>query len=200
MDSTHCHSSSHDGGWDSTSESTEATASCSSTSFRPAASRGKRKRSCKWSAERKRYRMTPSKKGVSYMYCMPCQTDILIASGGVYDVRRHVNGKKHKEYARSIASQVPIKVALQSSSALASVDREVTVAEVYFATFIVEHNLPFSAADHFSTLCKVMFPDSDVANKFSSGRTKTTALVKHALAPAFNDNVIEACQRSPFSI
>ena len=130
--------------------------------------------------------MTPSKKGATHVYCALCQTDISIASGGVYDVRRHVDGKKHKEYARSVASQVPIKAALQSSSASASVDRQVTVAEVYFATFIAEHNLPFSASDHFSKLCKVMFPDSEIAKKFSSGRTKTTALVKHALAPAFN--------------
>jgi hypothetical protein len=75
----------------------------------------------------------------------------------------------HKEYARS---QVPIKAALQSSSASASVDRQVTVAEMYFATFIAEHNLPFAASDHFSKLCKVMFPDSEIAKKFSSGRTK----------------------------
>ena len=200
MDSTHSSSDHDDGGWEGASESTEATASCSSTSLRPAASRGKRMRSCKWSADWKRYRMTPSKKGAPYVYCTLCQTDISIASGGVYDVRRHVDGKKHKEYARSVASQVPIKAALQSSSASASVDRQVTVAEVYFATFIAEHNLPFSASDHFSKLCKVMFPDSEIAKKFSSGRTKTTALVKHALAPAFNDNVIETCQSSPFSI
>ena len=144
--------------------------------------------------------MTPSKKGATHVYCKLCQTDISIASGGVYDVRRHVDGKKHKEYARSVASQVPIKAALQSSSASASVDRQVTVAEVYFATFIAEHNLPFAASDHFSKLCKVMFPDSEIAKKFSSGRTKTTALVKHALAPAFNENVIATCQSSPFSI
>ena len=64
---------------------------------------------------------------------------------------------------------------------------------MYFATFIAEHNLPFSATDHFSKLCKVMFPDSEIEKKFSSGRTKTIALVKHALVPTFNDNVIEAC-------
>ena len=92
MDSTHSSSDHDDGGWEGASESTEATASCSSTSLRPAASRGKRKRSCKWSADWKRYRMTPSsKKGATYVYCTLCQTDISIASGGVYDVRRHVD-------------------------------------------------------------------------------------------------------------
>ena len=45
-----------------------------------------------------------------------------------------------------------------------------------------------------------MFPDSEIAKKFSSGRTKTTAIVKHALAPAFIADVIAACQSSPFSV
>ena len=115
-----------EGDYGSASESTESqTATCSSnaTSPRLAASRGKRKRSCKWSADWIRYRMTPSKKGTSYVYCKLCQTDISITSGGVYDVRRHVDGKKHKEYARSVDSQVSIKAALQSSFASASVDR-----------------------------------------------------------------------------
>ena len=67
-----------------------------------------------------------------------------------------MDGKKHKEYTQSVASQGPIIAALQSSSASPSVDRQVTVAEIYFATFNVEHSLPFSAADNFSKLCKVM--------------------------------------------
>ena len=45
-----------------------------------------------------------------------------------------------------------------------------------------------------------MFSDSEVAKKFSSGRTKTTAFVKYALAPAFNSRVVTACRSSPFSI
>ena len=77
-----------------------------------------------------------------------------------------MDGRNHKEYVHSVALQVPIKAALQSSSASASVDRQVTVAEVYFATFIAEHNLPFSAADHFSKLCKLMFPESEIAKSY----------------------------------
>ena len=75
-----------------------------------------------------------------------------------------------------------------------------TAAEVYFAAFIAEHNLPFLAADHFSKLCNVMFPDRDIAKRFSSGQTKITALVKHAMTPTFNNQVISACQSSPFSV
>ena len=45
-----------------------------------------------------------------------------------------------------------------------------------------------------------MFPDSKIALGFASGRTKTTAIVKYALAPALNAQVIEECQSSPFTL
>ena len=37
---------------------------------------------------------------------------------------------------------------------------QVTAAEIYFTTFLAEHNIPFLAADHFNKLCKVMFPEA----------------------------------------
>ena len=45
-----------------------------------------------------------------------------------------------------------------------------------------------------------MFPYSKVAEGFSCGRTKTTAIVKFALAPALNADVTKACQTSPFTL
>ena len=47
---------------------------------------------------------------------------------------------------------------------------------------------------------KVMFPDSKIAEKFASGRTKTTAIVKYVLAPLLNYKVVEFCCTSPFTI
>ena len=79
-------------------------------------------------------------------------------------MRRHTEGKRHSDLARAAA---PITSAFQASPAANSLDRQVTAAEVYFAAFIAEHNLPFLAADHFNKLCKVMFPDSDIAKRFS---------------------------------
>ena len=73
-------------------------------------------------------------------------------------------------------------------------------AELHFTSFIAEHNLSFSSADHFSKLCKVMFPDSQIAASYSCGRTKTRAIVSHTLAPAANASVSEACKNGPFSI
>ena len=51
-------------------------------------------------------------------------------------------------------------------------------AETLMANFLVEHNIPFAAADHLSDLFKTMFPDSTIAANFASKRTKTTAIAR----------------------
>lgn len=44
--------------------------------------------------------------------------------------------------------------------------------------FLIEHNIAFAASDHLSDLFKVIFPDSSIASKFASKRTKTTSIAK----------------------
>ena len=74
------------------------------------------------------------------------------------------------------------------------------MTELFFTSFIVEHNLCFTLSDHFTKLCKVMFPDSQIAKNFSCSRTKTKAIVTHVLALATDSLVSEAYAKGPFSI
>ena len=67
----------------------------------------------------------------------------------MYRIRRYIEGKKHCDYACAAVSQVPIKAPFEASSASVSFAHQVTAAEVYFITFITEHNIPCLAADHF---------------------------------------------------
>lgn len=53
------------------------------------------------------------------------------------------------------------------------------------AMALVGSNLPFAAADTFNSLFKSIFPDSEIAKEYSSGRTKTTCIVNGALKPFF---------------
>lgn len=62
-------------------------------------------------------------------------------------------------------------------------EASVIEAEALWASFVAEHNLPFSASDHATKLFSKMFPDSEIAKKFACGHTKTAALIKGALAP-----------------
>ena len=80
------------------------------------------------------------------------------------------------------------------------IEQSVTRAEVLFANFIAEHNLPFSLADHFTHLTRAMFPDSKIAKSFKCAHTKTTCLVTGALCPHFSKPVRTSCQENPFSI
>ena len=79
-------------------------------------------------------------------------------------------------------------------------EESVTRAEVLFANFTAEHNLPFLLADHFTRLTSVMFPDSQIAKAFRSAHTKPTCIVTGALHPYFSQPVDKLCQENPFSI
>ena len=69
---------------------------------------------------------------------------------------------------------------------------QVCHAELCCARFVAEHNLPFAVADHFNSLVPIMFPDIKSAAEFGCARTKTAALITHALAPAANEPVVNA--------
>ena len=157
------------------------------------------KRSSKWQPEWTKYCMSASKKGSSYAHCNVCAVDFSVAGGGVHEVKRHLESKKHKDNAKSLENQ-PSILSVMPQPGTSSLEEKVTMAELYFTTFIAEHNLPFLLADHFTKLCKVMFPDSRIANEFACGRTKSTAIMKHALGDKLNAEVIKTCQSSPFTI
>ena len=94
--------------------------------------------------------------------------------------------RKHKENAKGMSNQATITSTILEKRS--SLENKITAAEVHFTAFIAEHNLPFSASDHFTKLCKAIFPDSKIAEGFACGRTKATSIfiVKFALAPALS--------------
>ena len=107
---------------------------------------------------------------------------------------RHVQRKHHQEMAN----------AAKSSRSLASFctpqsSQKVIEAETRWATFTAKHNIAFLASDHATMLFHKMFPDSEIARKFSCGRTKTTAIVKEALAPHYLHKTISNMS-NPFSV
>ena len=104
--------------------------------------------------------------------CTLCSSDFSISHGGANDIQIHVKSKKHQSAVRSSKSTGNIAEFLQPK------DFSVIRAETLMTQFLIEHNLPFAAADHLTDLVKVMFPDSSIASKFASRRTKTTAIAR----------------------
>ena len=125
-----------------------------------------------------------------------CNCDFSIAHGGANDVKRHSTTGKHQEMVKLIKSNHSLTALTRQSL----IEEAVTKAEVLFAIFFAEHNLPFLIADHFTHLTSAMFPDSKTARAFSAAKTKTTCIVKGALFPHFTDPVVKLCCETTFSI
>lgn len=62
---------------------------------------------------------------------------------------------------------------------------EVKRAELKICAFVAEHNLSLKVTDCLVPLCKNIFPDSDIAAKISSKRTKTSKIIKKAIGNNF---------------
>ena len=63
-------------------------------------------------------------------------------------------------------------------------------AETRWALFVPQHNISLFTSDHATKLFPKMFPNSDIRSKFACGRTKTTAIVKTAFAPHFQEKAL----------
>ena len=105
-----------------------------------------------------------------------------------------MKSKRHVDMAKAVST----------SRSLASVFKPQTSemvieAEVRWAISVAKHNLAFLSSDHATKHFSTMSPDSEIAKKFSCGRTNTTAIVKQALAPHFMQRVIENIS-NPFSV
>ena len=141
-----------------------------------------------------------SDKGCTYAFCSLCIVDISVAGGGIHQIKRHCASKKHCSILKDISSQPTIQDVVGRESEAVRLKDQVCRAELCFVRFVTEHNLPFAVADHFNSLCSIMFHDSKIAAKLACARTKTATLITHALAPAANERIIKALSRQPFTI
>ena len=91
----------------------------------------------------------------------------------------HINGKHHKEMAKACSSR-PVTSFFKPQT-----QQSVIEAESLWSQFVSKHNLPFQSSDHATKLFRRMFPDSEIAKKFSCGHTKTAAIIKEALGPHY---------------
>ncbi|KAK5873254.1 hypothetical protein PBY51_018312 [Eleginops maclovinus] len=61
-------------------------------------------------------------------------------------------------------------------------------------------SIPFSFHDDFNKCVADMFPDSAIARKYSTGKTKATQLIKGAIAAELEDDLAKTCRSQPFSL
>ena len=65
---------------------------------------------------------------------------------------------------------------------------------------LVQHNILLSLADELTPLFRDVFSDSEIAKIFSSRRTKTACIVNGAVAPSYQQVLVQAMKSGPFSV
>ncbi|KAF3840395.1 hypothetical protein F7725_019112 [Dissostichus mawsoni] len=86
------------------------------------------------------------------------------------------------------------------STEMGQLETQTRRAEVKVAMTMVQHNIPLAFSDHLSPLFKECFPDSKIAQKYSSARTKTTAIINKCVAPYLMDELVKNLCDQPFSL
>ena len=130
-----------------------------------------------------------SRQGIEHAFCKVCVIDIKVDHGGKTDLKKHTRLQKSQNTTAPVTNLLTVNADTE----------DVIRSETLLTNFVAEHNLPFAVADHFIRLCKQMFPDSKIAKKFSCGQTKTTMIVKNAIAPALEEELVKQCKTGPFS-
>ena len=93
------------------------------------------------------------------MRCTVCNTDFSCAHGGKNDCFRHMKSAKHEQFESANGKLSTLQGFLTKQRD----ELEVTRSEAVICEFLVEHNLPFAAADTLTKAVKVICPDSKTA-------------------------------------
>ena len=67
-------------------------------------------------------------------------------------------------------------------------------------TMLVQNNVPLSLADELTLLFCDIFSDSDIAKGYASRQTKTACIINGAVAPFFQDQLIENMKQGPYAL
>ena len=134
-----------------------------------------------------------SSKGENFAFCVACQVDISIGSGGKDDVRKHVKSAKHTANIKGHCSR-DIGTFMNKEK-----DYSCIKAEVLWTQFVISKSLPLSTSDDFGNLLRQMCPDSNIASKFSCGRTKTTAIAG-CISNRVTEELCQKMKMEPFAI
>ena len=107
---------------------------------------------------------------------------------------------RHKNNARSIASNQSMKNFFTSRTSPNNLDYKAAAAEGAWAFHIAKHQQSFLSNDCTTHLIKAIFSDSDITKKFTSARTKTASIITGVLAPFAQKSLLSELGENPFSI
>lgn len=134
-------------------------------------------------------------------YCKLCKVNIKVSSMGKQSLIQHAAKEKHKQHMKSIKSQQPL-IANFAKPALASScpEDKVLSAEMKWAAFLAEHDVPVNISENIQELFISMFPDSKIAQQFTCARTKATYLITDGFGYSVHSSLVDRLKETKFSI
>lgn len=155
------------------------------------------KRQCKFKEEySKEWKYIKKGRYDNEAECTVCNTVFSIAHGGRSDVKQHIASVKHTNRLSAPSSSKSLENYFIKHDS--NEETKVRAAELTQAFHTIKHHHSFRSNDCISKLNSVMFSDSAIASKFSSARTKQSALITGVLAPFSLKTSIEEMNKSPF--
>lgn len=131
-------------------------------------------------------------------FCATCNKEF---NAELSTIKRHKARKCHttNEASRVQEQEGSTRVRQGVQPHADSSNTGVAMAKILMICFIAEHNLPFTIADHMIDLCKVMFPDSAIAQGMCMKRTKCTELTK-TLSKCVTSELLKKLKHHKFSV
>lgn len=114
-------------------------------------------------------------------YCTFCKSYFQVDHGGKSDIFDHIKCNKHKKNSQSV--NISEKVTKFFVTPDTKEEKLVAAAELVNVYKVIFHHNSFNSLDCTTPLYSKLFPDSKIACKMSTARTKGTAIVKYILAP-----------------
>jgi len=114
-------------------------------------------------------------------YCTFCKSYLQVDHGGKSDIVDHIKCNKHKKNSQSV--NISEKVTKFFVTPDTKEEKLVAAAELVNVYKVIFHHNSFNSLDCTTPLYSKLFPDSKIACKISTARTKGTAIVKYILAP-----------------
>lgn len=123
-----------------------------------------------------------------------CKVNINVSSMGKQSLIQHAAKEKHKQHMKSIKSQQPLIA--KPAPASSCQEDQVLSAELKWAAFLAEHDVPENIQELFS----LMFPDSKVAQQFTCARTKATYLITDGFGYSVHSSLVDRLKEMKFSV
>ena len=140
-------------------------------------------------------------KNLKQPYCNKCLKPL--KASNTADLKKHQNSQAHKTIVTEKKNQLSANEAALLSEKAREVQRvkyQTASLEISLSAMTAKHNLPISHMDTLQNVLKKNVPDSKVIQALQCGRTKTTGIIKHVIAPAASKELHDILKKTLFSL